>query len=83
MPGSGATAGGGPPPPAPPSPPFGPCPNPPTPQATATPSGTWALGTLTEYFVVATFADGTTATFPPGSFDGGVRDGDTVTVLVE
>ena len=81
MPGSGATAGGGPPPPAPPSPPFGPCPNPPTPQPP--PSGTWTLGTLTEYFVVATFADGTTATFPPGSFDGGVRDGDTVTVLVE
>jgi hypothetical protein len=68
--------------PTPPTPPFGPCTVPPTPPPP--PPGTWRLnGSITEYFVAATFDDGAVVTYPPGSFVGNIRDGDTVTVVVE
>jgi hypothetical protein len=39
------------------------------------------VGPITEYFVLAKFADGSSATYPPGSFEDGRRDGDTITIV--
>lgn len=53
----------------------------PDPTEAYTGPSSFRIGDLTEYFVKATFADTTTATFPEGSFVGGTHDGDIVTVV--